>query len=77
VLSVKFCVNQHEAGGGGLFEQLNELIAGETGAFDDPQCQPASQITVVPGYNHAAIIASTPQNDVTARLVVNLEASAF
>jgi len=56
---------------------MNELIAGETGASDDPQRQPASQIMVVPGHNHAAIIASTPQNDVAARLVVNLEASAF
>jgi hypothetical protein len=62
---------------GGLFEQLNELIAGKAGALDDPQRQPASQITVVPGHNHAAIVAGTPQNDMTARLVVNLEASAF
>jgi len=61
----------------GLSEQLNELITGETGAFDDPQRQPTSQITVMPGHNHAAIIAGTPQDDVTAPLVVNLEAGVL
>jgi hypothetical protein len=61
----------------GLSEQLNELIAGEPGALDDPQRQPMSQITVMPGHNHTAVIAGTPQDDVTARLVVNLEAGAL
>jgi hypothetical protein len=62
---------------GGLSEQLNELIPSETGALDDPQHQPTSQVTFVPRHNHAAIIAGTPQDDVTARLVVNLEAGVL
>jgi len=31
----------------------------------------------VPGNNHTATIAGTPQNNVAARLVVNVEASAL
>ncbi len=62
---------------GGLLEQLNELIAGKAGALDDPQYQPTSQITIVPGHNHTAIVAGATQNDVAARLVVNFEASAL
>ena len=58
----------------GLSEQLSELIAGEAGAFDDPQRQPTPQITVMPGHNHTAIVTGAPEHDVTARLVVNLEA---
>jgi hypothetical protein len=60
-----------------LLEQLGELIAGKASALDDPPRQPTAQVTPVPGHNHAATIAGTPQNNVAARLMVYLEASAL
>jgi hypothetical protein len=60
-----------------LLEQLGELIAGKASALDDPPRQPTAQVAAVPGHNHAATIAGTPQNNVAARLMVYLEASAL
>jgi len=62
---------------GALFEQLDELVAGEASALDDAQRQSTAQITVVPGHDHAATVAGAPQNNVAARLVVNLKASTL
>ena len=38
---------------------------------------PRPRFAVVPGKNHAATVASTPQDNVAARLMVNLETSAL
>ena len=60
-----------------LLEQLDELVTGKASALDDPQCQPTAKVAVVAGNNHTATVAGTPQNNVAARLVINLEASAL
>jgi len=59
-----------------LLEQLDELTTGKASALDNPQCQPTAQVAVMAGNNHTATVAGTPQNNVAARLVVHLEASA-
>jgi hypothetical protein len=60
-----------------LLEQLGQLIAGKASALDDPPRQPTAQVAAVPGHNHAAAVTGTPQNNVAARLMVYLEASAL
>ena len=60
-----------------LFEQFNKLIAGEACALDDLQRQAAPQVSVVPGHDDAATVAGTPHDDVTARLMIDLEARTF
>ncbi len=51
-----------------LFEQLEELLVGKAGAFDDPQCQPTTQIAAVPGYDHTGTVAGAPQNNVKVEI---------
>ncbi len=57
----------------GLLEQLDELVAGEACALDDPQRQPTPQVTAVPWHHHAAPVAGTPQDDMAADLVIDLK----
>jgi hypothetical protein len=58
-------------------KQLDKFVASKACALDDAQRQPATQIAVVLGHDHATAIAGAPQNGVAAGLVVNLKAGAF
>jgi hypothetical protein len=50
-----------------LLEYFDKLVTGEASAPDDPQGQPTAQIAIMPGHDYTAIVAWTPENDVTAR----------